>query len=542
MLLGGACGGAPMSTANGPQATLALISPVAPLGLHYGEQATLVLRYLLSGQPTPGVTLSLHIDSDNTGATLSSDEIVTNDDGEASVLLTAGAAEAAFHVVGTAPMAANLSIDVAVSKYAFGNLNVLVDATMVPGMVEQVQAALFPGTSCAALSPTPVLMLGTEGRGQQAAGQQAMLAFPTLLVRSYSVIGRAEDASSRLLAYGCVDIPDTILTDPGAVVSVPLSPVYPSPLGNYAMTLHLTSAPQQPPTLWNELACSQGLGQVLLDATLQALTATNEKLAMQLQGMRTNPDGNGCRSGTGTPDDNLQGLLAPASPPAPPGGAGATLVQVAPDGAAVQDGLQLTTELQVYASGSSDILAAHTLQAATFSSSKGSNTYVLTTLPVPTASDLLLGQKGDVLTVPEHELTLRLPALWRQAFDDLVLPPPMTPEELFQTAVASATSGVNMGCAAVEAMLCMGVTPPCVGELQPACLTAATAVGANLTSVLADAAPGFDLSLSMTLTMEDPTGTLQAQTLDQGQVNGQAITAAAVLTLTGTATGTRTGP
>lgn len=530
------CGEPEGGEQSGPQATIALISPQAPLGLAYGEQATLLLRYHQKTQPAAGVILTLHIDGENTGATLSADRIVTNDHGEASVLFTAGAAEAAFHVVASAPLAQDLVIDVAVSKYAFGNLDVFVDATEVPGSVTHVRAALVAGTSCADLPPSPVL--GQVLRLQQAAERQATLPFPTLLVRSYSVIGRAEDANKRLLAYGCVELPDQLLrTGLRPVVPVPLELVFPSPLGRYAMTLKLnllsmTVTPPGPAPLpvWQQLGCSVGLGQVLINAILQAIPMADESLAMRISALRAAVDMNGCRVGMGKPDDRLHTLLDGST-------AGATLQTVAQDGAALQKSFVLQSTLEVYAATDRTLLGAHTLDKLTLNTPTRMGTYNLAALPTPSVRELSLSQSGAALMVPEHGLTLRLPALWRRALDELVLMPrgiTMTPQQLFQAAVTAAG-----GCSAVETLLCMGVTPPCTGKLLGPCMTATSAAASSLTSALADAAPGLDFFVSQTLTLDDPNGTLEAQTLEAGQVSGQLRIAPETLSVSGTATGER---
>ncbi len=536
LAFGGHCGDSGMTPDGGQQPTVALISPTAPVGLHYGEQATLLFRYRAQGQAMAGVTLSLHIDSDNTGATLSGDVIVTNDRGEASVLLTAGAAEAAFHVICSAALADDLSIDITVSKNPFGNFDALIDATQVPGNVVAVTAELVVGSSCAALPPTqkPIPAL----RQETASDRQAVLAFPVLLVQPYSLIGRAEDASNRLLAYACVNLPDELLrSGVQATVSVPLSLVFPSPVGTYTLNLSVTST-VLPPLLWQELGCENGLGQVLTDAILQTLPPADADLAMQISMLRTPPDESGCRGSNSKPDADLQALLTATN-------AGATLVPVAVDGAALQSSMALTSQLKVSAATSQDIIGTHTLSTATLSTSTHTGSYDLSTLPVPSAADLLLTQNGTALTVPQHTLTLRLPALWRQALDDLVLMPRgvmMTPQQLFASAVASAQSGAYSSCGAVELVLCNGVTLPCLGNLKGPCTTAAAAVAQDLSSALDDAAPGFDLWLSLAFTMEDPMGTLQAQTLDVGQVKGQTLLSTGLLPLGGTATGARISP
>ncbi len=525
------CGETDTHDAGGPQAALSLVSPKAPIGLHYGEQVTLLWRYRLQGQPAAGVTLNLHIDSDNTGATLSADRVVTNDQGEASVLLTAGASEAAFHVLCTAPMADDLSIDAAVSKYAFGSLDLLVDATEVAGSIAVLRAALVEGSTCAALPPTP--KLGPVLRAQQATERRAVLPFPTLLVQPYSAIGRVEDVRGRLLAYGCVDLPaDLLRTGLHAMVPIPLSLVFPSPLGTYALSLKLDSKPQAP-RLWAQMACTSGIGQSLLDAMLSLLPPADGDV-MQLVAARASQGQDGCRSGTDNPDDRLQNLLVANS-------AGTGLGQVAKDAAALQAELQLASQLEIYAATNRDILGNHLLKTATLDTGLHSATYSLAKLPVPGSSNLLLHQDGNVLLLPAHALTLRLPALWRQALEELSLVPRGLdpPARLLRDAVEKAQSSAYIGCDAVAAVLCAGLPQSCSSTVKPACTPAKDALANKLTAEFADPPPDLDFSLAISMLMEDPDGTLQAQVLDAGQVTAQTTTFAMPLPFTGTANGIR---
>jgi hypothetical protein len=371
-------------------------------------------------------------------------------------------------------------------------------------------------------------------RAQQASERRAVLPFPTLLVQSYSVIARAEDAAGRLLGYGCVDLPEQLLrTGLRPVVPVPLSPVFPSPLGSYALTFKLQSKPATPLS-WEQLACGNGLGQVLLDAVIQAVPAADSDLAMRLTALRAAPDASGCRLGSGKPDERLHQLLAATQ-------AGSTLLPVAQDGTLIQKNLQLASQLQVSGAPQLEFSATHTLQSALLATAARSATYSLTSLPVPSASGIALTQRGALLSIAEHSLTLRLPTLWRRALDELSLMPrgiSMTPWQLFQNAVTTAQSGARTGCDAVESVLCTGVAPPCAGKLAGPCGTAAPAVAAALAAPFTEPPPGLDLALSFSLTMEDPDGTLQAQTLEAGQAGGRAATAVPV-SLAGTVTGAR---
>jgi hypothetical protein len=541
LLLGGGCGDGDAGS-SGPQATIALVSPLSPLGLHYGEQVTLVLRYRQLGQATAGVTLSLHIDNDTSGATLSADRVVTNDRGEASILLTAGAAETAFHVLVNADLAADLAVDIAVSRYAFGNLDIVIDGSSGLGPVALVRAALLTSAHCEALSPTP--KLGAVLRSQQSADPQAVLPFSTLLVQPYTAIGRAEDTSGRLLGYGCIDLPDQLLrTGLRPVVPIPLSPVFPSPIGSYQLALTAQSSPMLPaaPGPFDVLACASGLGQLLLEATLRAIPAASSDLALRLGKLRAAVDGSGCRVGASQLDGRLHALLALSS-------AGSSLAAVAADVVAIQKSLQLASLLGVTMATSSGFIGSHTLLTATLANAGGSRsaTYSLANLPVPSVSNLLLGQSAALLTVPQHQLTLRLPSLWRQAVDELALTPrglTMTPAQLLQAAVSSAKSSGRTGCDAVEQLLCTGVSAPCLGQLLGPCATATTTAASDLTATLADLpAPSLDLTLAFGVRLDDPDGTLLAQQLSAGQLSGSATTAGGLLPLTGTLTGSRKLP
>ena len=215
----------------------------SPLGLSYGEQTTLQFRYLVQGEPQAGVALKLWIDSTTGGGTLSTPTAVTNDLGEASVRLTAGTTESAFHVTVSAPQTTDLVVDVAVSRFAFGTLRVLLDASPVSLAAVQLRVGLYPNTACNDLSPTPVLMGAL--RSQRQNGPRGELLFGTLLIQPYAVVGRAEDQSGRLIGYGCVEVPERLLrADLNIPVEVPLGIVQPSPVGSYLLDIQIT--PQWP--------------------------------------------------------------------------------------------------------------------------------------------------------------------------------------------------------------------------------------------------------------------------------------------------------
>jgi hypothetical protein len=518
-----------------PQAQLILVSPRAPLGLSYGEQTTLLFRYLSQGEPQAGVTLKLQLDSPIGGGTLSTPTAVTNDLGEASARLVAGAVESAFHVTVSAPQAPDLVVDVAVSRFAFGTLRVVLDASPVSLAAVVLRAGLYPDTSCSALVPTP--RISGALRSQRQNGPRGELTFGTLLIQSYAVIGRGEDQSGRLLAYGCVEVPERLLrADLNIPVEVPLSPVPISPVGSYALDLKLQ--PQWPTGLpWSTLTCSRGLGVTLVDAILAALAPGD--LAMRLLTARGAVDAKGCRGDglnlSSDPDRIVDGLLqvTPAGP---------LLLSVASDFWPALREQSMKSRLLIRGSSSLGYIGEHSLQSLDLKTLGAGQTYSLLGAPLPVAKELVLSQLGDIITLPQHELTIRLPRLWQQALTELVLAPrgvTMTPGQQLATAVMAARYGTQSGCQAIENALCDQLASPCRGLILPACQAGTTAASAQLQAVVSDPPPAADLRLGLSLHLLDPDGGLEAASLGDGQIRGDASLAGGTVKLVGSAMGLR---
>jgi hypothetical protein len=533
LLMIAACGEVGMPPVDAPAATLVLASPESPIGLSYGEQATLLLRYRQRGQPQAGVTLRLATDGTAGGATLSTASVVTNDRGEASALLTSGASEAAFHVVVSAPLASDLVIDVAVSRYAFGSMAVDVDGTAYTGTTA-VRAGLFTDVDCAQLPPTPKL-LGAL-RSLTRPERRSLLVFNTLLRRSYSVIGRAEDSAGHLLAYGCVEVSEQLLSAGVLVpVTVPMRPIYPDPVGSYSLRSEL----QLPPAAiapWSTLACATGLGQTLVDALVAALAAPERDLATRITSARGAIDARGCRIVTSAdPDQSVQTLLG-GNP------MGSTMSAVAADTASILSAAVLASRLDVRGATAGGFVADHTVGSITLSTAATPVTYPLSDVYLPSVRDLLLVQDEFDLTVPAHGLSVQLPRLWRRAQQDLVLAPrrlTMTPSQLWQQAVMAARQGTMTGCDAIEAAICASIAAPCKGPVATACMLAVGAVSGKLTTSLDDASAPIDLRYATTLTVEDPNGTLQARALGNGQLTATLELRAGPTAVSGPVTGMR---
>ncbi len=537
LLLVGVGGCAPLETLPPDElpAVISLVSPTSPLGLHYGESALLELGYTLHGEPRAGVTLHLSTDGDDGGATLSTASVVTNDRGQASARLTAGAAESAFHVLVTVPRAAELVIDVAVSRYDFGRMLVKLNTQDLSPAAVTVEAGAYIDQGCAELPPTAKLMGAL--RSQQGPAQPGELLFATLLLHNYTVVGRALDRRGRLIAHGCVGLPERLLRS-GVVVplAIPLQPVFLSPVGSFTvkseLQLHL------PDRLFALLSCRYGLAQTLLDALLAAVPPADRTLAMRLQAARAMVDGQGCRS-TGltsdAPDQSVQTLLTGTA-------SALTLIAVAGDLAAVQGTAVLTSRLDVRGSEATRWFADHTLLAVTLKTSTLSATYPLLTVPTPTVRELPVAVHANLLGVPTHALSLQLPEKWRQAQTELVMTPrgvTMSPMQLWQAAVSGARSGMASGCQAVEAVLCSKLAPPCKGVLVGPCQTASTNIAAELLHALDDARQQLDLRYGLSADLDEPDDLLQAKTLSGGQAAGELVLGSGTAAFTATATGTR---
>ena len=183
----------------------------------------------------------------------------------------------------TVPQAADLVIDVAVSRYAFGSLYIRLDAATVAASAVAIEAGLFTDQGCSELAP--MLKLTGALRSAQAMSPYAELRFTTLLLRDYTVLGRALDRRGRPVAVGCVGMPERLLKSAVAVpLAIPLHPLFISPVGSFTvkseLQLHL------PSPLYAALSCRYGLAQTLLDALVTAVPMADKPLAMRLQAAR----------------------------------------------------------------------------------------------------------------------------------------------------------------------------------------------------------------------------------------------------------------
>lgn len=489
-----------------PIPVLSVISPGTPLGLTYGERKTLVYRLQRGDRQLAGEFLQIEIDLESSGSTLSASRLITNDHGEASVLLTAGGAESAFHVVATAASAVPLSVDVAVSRFAFANLDVLVDGTQITAGRKTV-AALYESRErrCQMLKPTPTL--SPPLRIGETSLRRGLLAFPTLLAQEYTVVGRVEDGDGLLLAYGCVDLPDTVTkTGLRPVIDVPLVAVTPSPLGTFDVQL-TGSDPPLPLDAVDQLVCADGLSTLFLDQLQQAVGATDATLLGKIRAARSGVDKAGCRGGSALLDDRLTNLLSGTAGGA--AGLGALL-----DAGRMRRTRVLSSELTTYAGGGRDWTAKHLVRELQLRQGTERVTFDLSSAAKPEETELAVRTQGDSMTVARHTLGLDLSPLLRKAIVERVLTPRGVGGSLGQVArdvMTRTVSMAGMGCAAIEATLCERLTPPCVGIIAPLCPAVVGAVDKLLEQTLDGPMGREDTAMELRLTLVGDPSTLSAK-------------------------------
>jgi hypothetical protein len=515
LLFAAACSGAPHVIADGgPPLVLELRSP-AETGLKYGATAELRVRYQTDDgtqRAVPGSTVHFGIFGDPAGSTLSRDQATSDDDGQASVVLTAGRAEASFRVAVTAANAPEVDFDISVSKLDFVELDVQLAYPAATGL----RALLYDDRACAALPPSPTASLPMPYlRVQVQTGNSGTLPFEALLSKSYAVVGRAEDASSHLVAYGCADVPAALIPSGSrSTLPLPLARALASPLGSYALVSILGMAPAQvDPILkpWQTFGdCAYGAAQSLLDAI--------EIAAPQLQSAIHDKRGTavgGCYLSSTSLDHQLYDAMDAMTLSALPA--------VVDDLENIVGKPELSSLLTITAAGAGSYVAEHALTTLTLSTgTKADPPFDLAKWggPIIDVKNVPLGYDGTTLSIGSHGFTVRMPPLWRKAFLDLSLPgqlpklQPPTIANLVQTLVDSVTRpGLMRGCPSIDDLVCkaIGVTPGC---LQTACSDATTAVIGALDQF--NTTSGIDLLLTGQATVTDTKGNLQVDGLGSG--------------------------
>jgi hypothetical protein len=548
VLLVAGCGSSAMPTVDGgpPKVLEILDPPGAQIGLHYGATVDLAVRYRLddpAGTPVSNATVKFAIFDDPGGSTLATDRATTDDNGRASVKLTAGAEEKSFRVRAQAPDAPDAVFGVSVSSQAFVNIDVEL-AYGGNAQIGMLQALLFVGAPCATLPPDPDAATAFRVV-MQPGGPMGTVHFMNLLSQNYSVVGEALDTASHLQASGCVDIAASLVPSGAtATLPLPLDNVAPSIPGTYGLTTSLVLDPvlaAQATADWSQLtSCTEAPAQGLLDRLESGLAPS---LKSAIEAKRGTPDGMGCRpamaGGSPSLDAQLQGLLTVGGAPA------LSLPAIVGDLDAIVAQAKLGSTLTVRDAGAGTFTAEHALTAVTLSTAAASKTYDphATALPIVDVRDVSASFTGTSLLLGSHGFTLGLGTYWERALGDLSLAahlPTLMPRDartLLGAVVAVAMHGGKTGCAAVEDLVCTvtGATG-CAGQIDPACASALDAWAAVLNLPFAPPT-GIDVTLSGQATVADTDGDLLIDLLSPGTWS-----TAIAQSMSASFTGKRTGP
>jgi len=518
-----------------------LDSPGSQIGLRYGRTVDLAVRYVRDDpkqEPVSGEPVHFAIFDDPVGSTLTHDVVSTDDDGLATVTLTAGSQEGAFRVRASAGGAADVELAISISELEFVQMDALLtDPLPSPGSRTLI-AALYSDRDCAAIPPTPK---GTGASRTLVASSVASttLGFVNLLSRTYAVVGRVEEAG-RLVAFGCLDV-DRALIPPGAHLKIPLAlrPVRPSVVGEFTLDTTLgTSRAARTDDLFADIdildRCEGHLGQLLLDELVTRVTPLRATQVAAHRGA-TVPSTVGsstvsCRpsklAAADTLDVELGALVSAAGSP---GEARALLLadlDALMQSAHLHSTLALTATTPPLTDGPSApnrFAVSHQAATVSFTLAAATRIDTLATLALPSlgAVDVPASASANLLTIDEHALPIRLSSLWGTAFDSLSIEvrlPSLADATLagWVTASALAASRSSMsGCAAIEDLVCQKTGPSgCAGTLLVPCANAVTAVAARVAAPFSAELP---LELHGTATITDIDGDLIADRFDAGQ-------------------------
>jgi len=189
------------------------------VNLRYGETADLAVRYVRTdGTVVEGATLDYAIVGTPDGSSLAALQTMTDVDGNASMILTAGSAEAMFDVSVTPPVGDGVTFSVAVSDTDAGSITVSMTYTGARTL-SRFDTFLFDGESCAGMNPN---MLPTALRSAPSVSAiTAMPAFAGVAVGSTYAVAVVARNDVNVSAFGCRDmIAVTARTDTPANITL----------------------------------------------------------------------------------------------------------------------------------------------------------------------------------------------------------------------------------------------------------------------------------------------------------------------------------
>jgi hypothetical protein len=218
-------GGPPVDGATVPTAMLEVVGTPST-ALQFGEEATLRILYReLDGSPIVDAPVAFALVGRANDSSLGALEATTDDMGETTVRILAGATPSAFGVRVTAARAAPLVVDVSVSDAGFGAISVTVEWEG-DRMVEQTEVAVFAGMRCDDES----VLTGEPDRSRILASGSAVAELRALPAEiGYAIAARGLGPTGTRVAYGCVDdviieAADTVVEATVAMTDLPLIP------------------------------------------------------------------------------------------------------------------------------------------------------------------------------------------------------------------------------------------------------------------------------------------------------------------------------
>lgn len=524
------------------------------VGLRPNKEATLRVRYTdRLGNPFARAAIQVAIFGDPKGSTLSLSTTATDDNGEASVTVRAGASAATFSVRVTAPQD-KVTFYMVVTTAELGALSIQSQYTGSLPLLSLTKVTYYL-THDATCATVDLLKPPVDARERTTTLVQTVSFKAVPLDKDHAVLAQARDAKDVVRAVGCVDVPRTVLKPDRAVMvwlalwdqlprvrgTYDLVTTFTIPLGGAAASWPRPVADALAP--WTDLSdCHNDPAQLLLDCVIDAvdggdpldcrLPATGRSAKTTALMTERGVLSAGCRGDTtarGSPslDKTVIQIIS--------GNHKATLTALTKVPGAALGALgkvQLESTLELGPLDAGGVTAArHTLQIVTFLSAKAKMAHKVSQIGLPAVQ--ALGVKATVatnwhLTLARHQLSLRYGLMARQAMGELVLAKAGLPGS--SPALAAKLAGLVdttfggkpfSGCPALEVLACKAARLG-AGCLGTACARGLAAMATYLDAGFAamDAHSGPDLSLEGSVDLLDGDGDLKVDALGAAESPG----------------------
>ena len=482
------------------------------------------------GQGVARRVLTFTITGMGHGALLSADRAVTDDRGRVRIQVISGA-EAIFHVLVTAPRAADLLLPVFVDLKTRGPVEVvprLQGAADVVATVSSIRLYLLTGSKCADINRARPMVGAIPPRVIDPGSSSMFDSVSGTMEDTHAIVGHGLDAAEIVKLDGCIDLPGgSVLKDDPIRLVLPLQPLRPSVAGRFrAVTVvPLDRGPKAATvvvTAWSQLAaCPGDPGRLWLDCTVDALgletpndpldcvpsamdeAAFDGRLAARRGLPAMDQPQSRCRqrndgAGRASLETQIEGMFAAASPPI------SEVMAVPADVANLLRSFRLQSTLELSrTTNPTRFLADHQLEVLELGeTSPIAQPLWELGLPLRAARFIPTTAEAGEISFARHGFTLRLGTAARLALERGILarrgfPPDIAAfvSALFASARYSDRGTPLQGCAALSALVCPLVTGP-MGCMTSACTAGGAALGRRLTNVFAGL-DGVDLDLNI---------------------------------------------